>query len=268
MNKEELLQNIRIHPDKFQVVEILKVVDSNLGVLPGEIFTTLTNLKKFECTHCQIPTLNLNALRNATKLKELLLGQNNIQKLVKVSFNYPIPLQKIDLGNNDITHLDANTFYGLNNLKLIQLNDNKLSTIEKDTFALGIQLSSVQKPAVNHELEIHLDRNIMKTLHIDQDITVMSATRNEISSISCDKALHMVKLNLESNKLNQNSVTCLKSMTSLQILNVDPNFPIKELKRSGLRINPVHGKNSSNISGLSFFLRMMCAIILIQITLD
>lgn len=266
-NKEELLQQIRLNLDKFQLIEILKVVDSQLGVLPGEIFTKLTNLRKFECTQCHIPVLNLNELGNATNLKELVLGQNNIQKLVKVSFNNPIPLQKIDLRSNDLTHLEANTFYGLNNLKLIQLNDNKINSAEKDTFALGLQHSPVLKPAVKHELEVHLDKNKLKTLHIDQDITVMSATKNEISSITCDKALHMVKLNLESNKLNQNSVPCLKSMHLLEILNVDPNFPIKELKRSGLSINPVHGKSSSNISGLSFCLRMMLAIILIQVTL-
>jgi Leucine-rich repeat (LRR) protein/GTPase SAR1 family protein len=103
------------------------LVDNNLSSIP-DVVALLDNLEELVCggdKSVKWKIKSLSPLKGLTKLKTLILSNNNIQTFNSLHW-FP-KLEKLDLGNNNIRHLF--NLSGHNNLRALDLSHNKLTQI-------------------------------------------------------------------------------------------------------------------------------------------
>ncbi|XP_045520356.1 uncharacterized protein LOC123711694 [Pieris brassicae] len=142
-------------------IQILDLTGNELYEITRHAFedVRLINLKKLILKECQLLTIHKNGLsglaimieldmsknnlkslhaetfRETTKIRWILLNDNQIEKLEDGLFNNLQFLQKIDLSNNHITQIGMKTFMSVPKLNILRLNSNKLEHLKLDTLS-------------------------------------------------------------------------------------------------------------------------------------
>jgi hypothetical protein len=130
----------------------------------------LGELGMLKADFCKLRKIELGAFNGLTKLKHLLMKNNEISEIVPGTFQKMSSLEYLDLGNNRIEHLESNVFYGLAKLKYVYLEGNRLQYLHPDTF-VGLPNLQILFLSNNFGLQIPTDRHFinshsLKRLHI------------------------------------------------------------------------------------------------------
>ncbi len=82
----------------------------------------------------QLGVEDLDGAHQLTKLRELLLGDNEIASIESADFQGLTKLNILILGRNQIRSIESGAFQGLTNLDLLDLGGNQITSIESGTF--------------------------------------------------------------------------------------------------------------------------------------
>lgn len=120
--------------------QIVKVhVNISAGFETDDIFNklreTYPNVEILNMKSLNISEISLSNFKNLTNLTELFFGDNQLTKLINLTFSEATNLKKICLANNLISVIDKSAFETNGVLKEIHLENNKLKEIEPETFS-------------------------------------------------------------------------------------------------------------------------------------
>lgn len=150
-------------------IQILDLTGNPLYEITRHAFedAQLNNLKKLVLKECKLITIHKNGLsglaimieldlskndlkmvhsdtfKETTKIRWILLNDNQIEKLDDGLFNNLPFLQKVDLSNNRIVQIGVKTFMNVPKLNNLKLDNNKLEYLKIDTLTQLTSLSSL-----------------------------------------------------------------------------------------------------------------------------
>ncbi|CAB3376827.1 Hypothetical predicted protein [Cloeon dipterum] len=124
----------------------------NLDYVPTDAIKHLHHAKSIDIQYAAIPTIHPHAFANLSKLEELFLTRNQIQKIKPNAFAYLPRLKQLKLEENRISSLQVGTFTGVPHLTHLYINQNNITKIEEGTFellkhleVLGLTMNNLQK---------------------------------------------------------------------------------------------------------------------------
>lgn len=159
----------------------------------------LTKYEEIEVLHCgwnRIQTLEGNAFRKNTKLREITLMRNYITRIEEDSFTGLHVLESLNLSSNLLKELKRSTFVGLENLQRLHLDNNVIKGLKNGTFL-----------PLRHLRILDLSKNAIRTI---EDGTFQGLGKLE--------ALH-----LDENRLVMFEMTMLKYLCNLEELTLSYN---------------------------------------------
>ncbi len=107
----------------FKLIHI--AFNSSVNSVPVEIFKEFKNAEAIKVHQAKLSKLDGNAFRYATKLKNLQIRGNDLQKITIEDVKYLENLEKLDLENNPISYIDPKIFDHMKKLKLVDLRRTK-----------------------------------------------------------------------------------------------------------------------------------------------
>jgi Leucine-rich repeat (LRR) protein len=146
------------------LIEKIDLSNNRLAVLPGKIFSYLTNLRylllndnkirkidmktfygvsyliSLDLSVNKLKYLHFLANRNLSSLRYLKLSNNLLKNLNHSQFSYLKSIKTLDLSSNGIEYLHECSFYGIQgSIKKLILNYNQIKHIEPCTFTHGFK---------------------------------------------------------------------------------------------------------------------------------
>ncbi|XP_046970645.1 uncharacterized protein LOC124537788 [Vanessa cardui] len=150
-------------------IQILDLTNNELYEITRHAFedVRLINLKKLILKECKLITIHKNGLsglaimieldlskndlktlhaetfKETSKIRWILLNDNQIEKLENGLFNNLPFLQKVDLSNNHLVQIGVKTFMNVPKLNILRLDGNKLEHLKIDTLSALTSLSNL-----------------------------------------------------------------------------------------------------------------------------
>ncbi|XP_026496108.2 uncharacterized protein LOC113400675 [Vanessa tameamea] len=150
-------------------IQILDLTNNELYEITRHAFedVRLINLKKLILKECKLLTIHRNGLsglaimieldlskndlktlhaetfKETSKIRWILLNDNQIEKLENGLFNNLPFLQKVDLSNNHLVQIGVKTFMNVPKLNILRLDGNKLEHLKIDTLSALTSLSNL-----------------------------------------------------------------------------------------------------------------------------
>ncbi|KAF5298575.1 hypothetical protein FQR65_LT09669 [Abscondita terminalis] len=219
-------------------VKYIKFDNSSIPTIYTGIFSNFKNISGLYLNASSVHNIELGAFNYLENLEVLSLDQNNITEITKGLFNHLTSLISLNLTDNNIKSLEKKSFWGLNMLETLLLSHNKLKSICSDHFLglkslkllnlshnnilnLTITLDNNDSSSLNN-LAIDLSFNSLKNVNfsvIPSEVSDLNLENNQISTVSGNVPLRMLKFSLASNKL----LISPKINPSLQHLNLSKN---------------------------------------------
>lgn len=232
---------------------------NNLTTLGTNLFIHFENLKKLDLSVNRI--YEIHDFEHLDKLDQLLLKRNMIKKLESDIFRPLISVSVIDLSYNEIEVIEADLFHHNNLLKVINFENNHIMIIEPNTFSNLSQLK-ILKLSSNRMKEfdltkilvnkIYLNHNDLRRLQLPaKEVTLVSATNNNIKEVVCQNTTMLSYLYLEGNNLTK--LGCIDKIEKLVELDVSFNkieslsddvfHKLKSLQKLDLDFNNIREAN-------------------------
>lgn len=159
-------------------VTVLRIIDSTINTIPGNIFNVLTNIRALEITDSGSIVLSPPNFGFAQRISYIRMVANNIPVLVGVPFFLiGSTLESLELRGNGITTLGPDVFSGLTRLSHLSLGDNNLRTLSPRIFA---PLTNLRSVFMYQNLIESLDNRLFNNNRLLETITFGS---NEINAI-------------------------------------------------------------------------------------
>ncbi|XP_070557403.1 toll-like receptor Tollo [Ptychodera flava] len=131
------LDSNNIHSKTFDgLVELNNLIlkfNRALKIIPNEWFRTLKNLWKVDLERAHVETISEDAFRFNTKLRFIVLRDNQIKTIEPGLFQNLPSLEKVLLQTNQLKYLPPDMFNGSVNTDELNVYNNKLTTISSDT---------------------------------------------------------------------------------------------------------------------------------------
>lgn len=130
-------------------VTTVRFVNSQIDVIPSNVFTTFTDMRILEANNVGLKRLNVGSLRNCTSLRELNLADNLITRLENGVFRPCAFL--INLAGNQLTAFAPNLFQRIDNVASVNLSHNHITEIPPNAFrniglvSLNLNHNSISK---------------------------------------------------------------------------------------------------------------------------
>ncbi|RZF43732.1 hypothetical protein LSTR_LSTR009155 [Laodelphax striatellus] len=125
----------RKHFEGLGNIDTLRLDESNLTVIPDDLFQDVTNVSWLNIRGNFITDLPKDVFRSLTKLQVLELGNNKLKNLEPGVFNNLTRLRLLNLWSNQLTDIDRAVFTSTPNLESLDLSHNSLVTLRADVFA-------------------------------------------------------------------------------------------------------------------------------------
>ncbi|XP_067119382.1 insulin-like growth factor-binding protein complex acid labile subunit [Centruroides vittatus] len=139
-NVEKLFSNL-------QVLEIIQIINCNIGIVKWEMLEGLKSLKELHFIHSGIKELGDFSFYGAPELRRLFLSHNDLFSVQSNAFIGLRKLEVLDLSNNQLDHLSSLTFPSLPKLQWLELKHNPIKVIFPHCFQL---LNSTQRLTLGH----------------------------------------------------------------------------------------------------------------------
>lgn len=143
-----------------ETIDTVTFVESDLQILPSPVFSAFPFVQTFVAINASINAFNYHAFGHASELKRLNVSFNEVQTLVKSSFEGARKLEAINMTNNRMQSIGQGTFNYLTYLKYLDLSYNLLQSLPKKIFDLNFQLIEVE---LSHNRLYHIEPTIFYT---------------------------------------------------------------------------------------------------------
>ena len=201
----------------------LKLSESQYTIINNASFIYMSSLEFLDLHSSSVKLIDDNAFIALTKLKRLLLNNNNLNEVPKF---LPSSLKELDLSSNPLNKLlKDRTFAGLSLLANLSLIDCKIEKIQTDAF---IELSSLYSLDLSQN---SLSGNSIgiKVLGRMPLLKVLSLAENNFRQIIAESDVfqdlrELQKLDFSSNQCGDVPETVFQSLISLQKLNLNNNL--------------------------------------------
>lgn len=214
---------------------------SSLTSIPGEIFEIFANLQSLSITG-QLKHLKSADFRNASKLHDLLLANNELEYLDATVFDAADNLEKLDVSFNKITDIVDNSFANANRLKYLYLQRNALTKINRNAFVGLIRLRSlildhnqiaeIEEGTFNlpNLKELTINKNQLKILSDHLFVNTPNLYKLQINGNHLERVgqslndLHNIEyIALENNAIEDLNIASLTALRTLQYLFLSNN---------------------------------------------
>ncbi|XP_039300523.1 protein toll [Nilaparvata lugens] len=125
----------RKHFEGLSDIDTLRLDESNLTVIPDDLFQDVTNVSWLNIRGNFITDLPKDVFRSLTKLQVLELGNNKLKNLEPGVFNNLTRLRLLNLWSNQLTDISRAVFTSTPNLESLDLSHNSLVSLRTDIFA-------------------------------------------------------------------------------------------------------------------------------------
>lgn len=129
-------------------------------------FDSFVSLHTFTASDVELKSIDSKILRNAKKLVNLNVSQNQLTAIPALLFFNAENLTRVDFSRNSIENVDRLAFMGANNLTSLNLSHNKINHLDSEIFStsklLDLDLSNNNLTA----LEEHVFDNITELKHL------------------------------------------------------------------------------------------------------
>lgn len=137
---------------KYDEIKAFRVTASpTLRFLPSGINTFFPNLEEFEVSQSGLKNLSQKDLKNFSKLKILILNNNQLENLESDVFKLNDKIEEIDLSGNKLIDVRVVSLKVLKNLKKLDLSNNlcvnETSTNQQELKELKIKLRDKCSPS-------------------------------------------------------------------------------------------------------------------------
>lgn len=118
-----------------EYVKYLLFTDSEIELLPKELFQVFTGVKALGFDNCIVNVVdNDDFFKTARNITELVITRANLFKITSETFKHLPNLEELLLNNNHISVLQKNFFDNNPKLKKLHLADNKIKSIDPYLF--------------------------------------------------------------------------------------------------------------------------------------
>lgn len=140
-----------------ETIDTVIFVESDLQILPSSVFNAFPFVQTFVAINASINAFNYHAFGYAGELRRINVSLNEIQTLVKSSFEGARKLEGINITKNGMQSIGQGTFDHLTYLKYLDLSYNLLQSLPKRIFDLNPQIIEVE---LSHNRLYHVDPTI------------------------------------------------------------------------------------------------------------
>lgn len=141
------LGNVEKLFSKLQKLEIVQVINCNVGIIKWEMLEGLKSLKELHFIHTGIKELGDFSFYGAPELRRLFLAHNDLFSIQSNAFIGLQKLEVLDLSNNQLDHLSTLSFPSLPHLQWLELKHNPIKVVFPHCFQL---LNNTQKLTIGH----------------------------------------------------------------------------------------------------------------------
>lgn len=193
-----------IEPDAFKSCQKIKHLNLNnnerLTQLNSSMFQNLSSLTKLDLGYCQIREIEKSAFESLVNLEVLHLNKNELTSnlLSQSLFVNLSKLQELWLFRNQLDRISSSMFIGLNGLRKLNLSSNQITQIDSGSFD---HLTNLQELLLNNNLITEIKPNTFKHLHSLVDLSLPSNRISTLNKDSFEGLVSLTKLNLERNEL-------------------------------------------------------------------
>jgi Leucine-rich repeat (LRR) protein len=189
----------------------------NLKTVEVGAFKGLPALIKLSITNGSISSLQPGIFDDLTSLNILEMDHQKLKTIPLNLFTFNTKLVEVSFPHNQISQIPPNAFNSITNLQQLDLGYNQLQ--RSPTFNAGI---------------ISMPGNILKAIQITNVSSQIDVSNNNITTITCNKNMIVVNLNIANNLLK--GLQCIPKITSLVTLDISNNrfAGIKKAKVSKL----------------------------------
>ena len=166
------LLSIGEHAFAFNPIEHIKF-NSELSIIDKNAFYNCDKLIKIDLKETKLETIEDNAFRNCTNVKEIVFN-DELKSIGKRVFEGTEELVYVDLGKN-ITSIGENSFYNCVSLKAIRLNKN-LKSIGNYAFFNAIKLEKLIVESIKLD-DFAANNNIFSNVGVDSSNLLVAFTK-------------------------------------------------------------------------------------------
>jgi Leucine-rich repeat (LRR) protein len=232
INNEEncTLSNLHQLNDKNEIVfespqtDAIKIVITNSSIpqLPQNLMRTFPNLQIIIAKSINLKMILPTSFNvpGTSKLTQLILSHNKIEKINKSTFVTTQNLVHLDLSHNKISQIKPEGFFDLISLSSLDLSNNQITKLGQNTFS---KMDSLQW--------LNFTNNQIKTIDLDcfenkTKLTTILLSHNRIAEIKPKKTNNFLRsLDVSSNELH--TFTNISQFESLESLDVSDNQNLK-----------------------------------------
>lgn len=127
-----------------ETIDTVVFIESDLQILPSSVFAAFPFVETCIAENASINAFNYHAFGHASELKRLNVNHNEVQTLVKSSFEGARKLEMINITHNGMQSIGQGTFNFLPYLKFLDLSHNLLQSLPKKIFDTNSQLIEVR----------------------------------------------------------------------------------------------------------------------------
>lgn len=176
-----------------------------INVKQDWISTNLSrNIAYLEYTNTSIVVIAVDTLQNYTKLQELVLSHNMIERIKPETFRMQLKLKDLKLDHNRIDLIRTGTFSGLKSLQELDLGFNNLGDTAANSNSIGVE--AFESAVALQKLNLR-DNNI---------ISLKDGVFRNLNSLKT--------LILRGNRIKFLSADLLSGLTGLETLNLNENL--------------------------------------------
>ena len=170
-------------------------------IAPGA-FVTLVNLQKLDISHNNVTQISHGYFQNVTYLEYPDLSFNNISSIAVGSFNSLTSLTELDMSHNPLKHLPKYIFRNLTQLENLSFSHTLISTLHSSYFSYSPNLITVD---VSYNRIAKIDKDSVKALSALENLQIFNISNN---SLRCDCKLIEFRYWFEDSNIT--SATCGK----------------------------------------------------------
>lgn len=127
--------------EKYKSISAFYIHKTGNTSIPPKFLLELKNVSNIWVENTDMAVLK--PLENVLKLKNLYLGNNQINEIKDGALSNLPNLEKLFLNDNKISQLNNSTFHNLRSIKMIKLDNNLLKVLNEKLFANNFQLKKI-----------------------------------------------------------------------------------------------------------------------------
>lgn len=192
------------------VVDGVYFEDSKMEIFTQDVCDALPFITYVWTSNQGLTSVDDNAFRKCTKLKEVTLRGNSLINLPPGLFDSNVDLTEVWLNDNKLTKIDANLFKNNPNLEIISLEYNELQEFS----------FSPETPVLKQLREISLRHNKLRDVDAETLVEKCPNLKHfwiDANLLSCDRQREIITT-LLANEIKFSTGHCTKTLTKTQFL--------------------------------------------------